>query len=326
MKLPLHLPLAPTQLVPILVFVAVLLVANAAGLGVASYRSYRRGMRRRLTPLEAELPTRTELSSIWRERSLTPDGHYALPIIPLNRLILQSGVTVGTPMVLASMVCLFAASYLIIFVFTKDHFVAFPAALAVGAGAPLVILNVLRDGRRRRFEEQLPDAIDVLVRSLRAGHSIPSAINTVARQMPDPIGGEFAIAAGELTYGLDLETALINLRIRVGQGDLGLLVLAVSIQAKMGGNLAEILSNLSQVIRARFRLRRKAKALSAEGRFSAIALTILPFALFGILWVIAPTYYGQVWNEPIVKPVLLASLVWLAIGNLVMRRMVRFAI
>jgi tight adherence protein B len=320
------LPIAPTQLILILVFVAVLLGVNGIGLLVASYRSHRRGVRRRLTPLDAAMPSRTELASIRRDRSLSPDGDYTMSAIPLNQLILQSGVTVGTFAVLASMTCVFVASYLIVFTLQKDHLVALAAAFAIGVGIPIVVLRTMRDRRRRRFEEQLPDAIDVLVRSLRAGHSIPVAINTVAQQAPDPIGGEFAIAAGELTYGLDLETALVNLRSRVGQADLGLVVLAVSIQAKMGGNLAEILSNLAKVIRGRFKLRRKAMALSAEGRFSAIALTVLPFLLFGVLSIIAPTYYGQVWDQPVVKPVLAACLVWMTIGNIVMHRMVRFSI
>jgi tight adherence protein B len=320
------LPLSTDQLALILVFIAVLLSVNGIGLALASYRTHRRGLQRRLNPLESQTPSRTELSNIRRERSLTPDGDYAMRSIPLNKLILQSGVTVGPFRVMASMVCVFAASYLLVFALQKDHLIAVVAASAIGMGAPILVLMTLRDRRRRRFEEQLPDAVDVLVRSLRAGHSIPVAINTVARQMPDPIGGEFAIAAGELTYGLDLETALVNLRIRVGQADLGLVVLAVSMQSKMGGNLAEILSNPSHVIRARFRLRRKARALSAEGRFSALALTVLPPALFAVLWVIAPTYYGQVWGQPVVNHALLGCVVWLTIGNIVMHRMVRFAI
>jgi tight adherence protein B len=320
------LPLSSDQIALILVFVAVLLGVNGIGLALASYRAHRRGVRRRLTPLEAETPSRKELANIRRERSLTPEGDYALPVIPLNQLILQSGVTVGPYRVLAGMGCLFAAGYVVVLALGKDHAMAGAAAVALGVGVPMITLLILRGRRRHRFEEQLPDAIDVLVRSLRAGHSIPVAINTVARQMPDPIGGEFAIAAGELTYGLDLETALVNLRIRVGQADLGLVVLAVSIQARMGGNLAEILSNLAQVIRARFRLRRKARALSAEGRFSALAMTILPFALFGVLLVIAPTYYGQVWDQPVVKPVLAACVFWMVVGNIVMHRMVRFPV
>jgi tight adherence protein B len=320
------LPFGSDQLALILVFVAVLLGVNGIGFALSSYRSHRRSMQRRLSALEQQVPSRTDLESIRRERSLTDDGNYTMSAISLNQLILQSGVAVGKFQIVAGMVCLFVAAYLIVFTLEKNHLLALVAAVAIGLGAPFFILRSMRDRRRRRFEEQLPDAIDVMVRSLRAGHTIPVAITTVAQQMSDPIGGEFAIAAGELTYGLDLETTLVNLRIRVGQADLGLVVVAVSIQAKMGGNLAEILSNLSHIIRGRFRLRRKAKALSAEGRFSALALTILPFVLFGVLWIIAPTYYGQVWNQPVVKTALAICLVWMTIGNIVMHKMVRFSI
>jgi tight adherence protein B len=314
------------QLIPVLVFVAVLLGVNGGALFLASRGAYRRRVNRRLAGIAFEGTAQKDLRGIRRERSLSPEGHYSIPIIPLNQLILQSGVTVGLYGVAASMVCSFAAAYLVVFALQKSHLLAFAAAAFVGTGGPLLLLKALRSRRQRRFEEQLPDAIDILVRSLRAGHAIPVAINTVARQTPDPVGGEFAITASELTYGLDLETALVNLRSRVGQIDLGLVVLAVSIQSRMGGNLAEILSNLSRVIRGRFRLRRKARALSAEGRFSAVALSLIPLILFCILWIIAPTYYGQVWSQPIVKPVLLAAVAWLTLGNIIMYRMVRFSV
>jgi tight adherence protein B len=317
---------APEQLIPMLVFAAVLLGVNGGALIIASRRSYRGRVNSRMSSAAQQSATQKELMGIRRERSLSPEGHYSIPIIPLNQLILQSGVTVGLYGVAASMVCVFAAAWLIAFALQKSHLIALAASSFAGVGLPLLVLRSMRDRRQRRFEEQLPDAIDVLVRSLKAGHAIPVAINTVARQMADPLGGEFSITAGELTYGLDLETALANLRSRVGQMDLGLVVLAVSIQSKMGGNLAEILSNLSRVIRSRFRLRRKAKALSAEGRFSAVALSVIPVLLFGILWVIAPTYYGAVWNEPLVKPALLGAGAWLLIGNAIMYRMVRFPI
>jgi tight adherence protein B len=112
----------------------------------------------------------------------------------------------------------------------------------------------------------------------------------------------------------------------VGQPDLTLVVLAVSIQSKTGGNLAEILSNLSRVVRERLKLRRRAKALSAEGRFSAILLSILPIALFGVLRLISPSYYGDVWATPYVKPVLVGAIVWMLIGDYVLYRMARIRI
>jgi len=314
------------KLIPVLVFAAVLLAMNAGALIFSSRHAFRSRVNQRLTGVSVDDNTPQDLMRIRRGRSLSADGHYLLPAISINKLILQSGVTFGLFGVVATMVCFFAAAYLIVFALQQSHVLALAAGSLAGVGLPLIVLKSLRDRRQRKFEEQLPDAIDILVRGLKAGHAIPVAIKTVGRQMPNPLGGEFGITAGELTYGLDLETAMVNLRSRVGQMDLALVVLAVSIQSKMGGNLAEILANLSGVIRGRFKLRRKAKALSAEGRFSAIALSIMPFAMFGILWLISPSYYGLVWDEPVVKPTLFAATGWLLIGNFIMHRMVRFTI
>lgn len=313
-------------LIPVLVFVAVLLAVSAIYLLVSSQRLHRKQVSRRLANTRVAPNTHSELARVRRDRSLTAEGNYTLPIISLNQLILQSGVTVGIHGILFTMLFLFAGAFVSATALFADRLIAVVIGVVVGLGVPLLFLKSLRDARRRKFEELLPDAIDVFVRGLRAGHAIPVAISTVGKQMPEPVGGEFALTAAELTYGLDLETAMVNLRSRVGQSDLSLIVLAVSIQAKLGGNLAEILGKLSHVIRERFKLRRKAKALSAEGRYSALFLSIMPVLLFGILWVISPTYYGQVWNEPIVKPILGASVAWMMIGNIIMYRMVRFSI
>jgi tight adherence protein B len=208
---------------------------------------------------------------------------------------------------------------------TRDPLVAVVAA-SLGAGIPLFALAIMRHRRIRRFEAQLPEAIETFVRALRAGHPVSAAIRMVVRELPDPIGAEFAVAADEMTYGLDLETAIGNINKRVGQPDLALMVIAIGIQAKSGGNLAELLAGIAKVIRDRLRMRLKVKALSAEGRFSAVVLSILPFALFGLLGVLAPQFYGEIWSMPFVKPVLLAATVWMLIGDLVMYRMVNFEI
>lgn len=318
--------LAADKLVPVFVFVAVLLAVNAFYLWFASHRAYRHKVHQRLSDSMKPNPDEKELSHLRRGRSLSADGHYALPFVPLNRLILQSGVMVGVHGVVFTMAFMFAGAFFVTSIMGADRIGALMAGALMGIGVPVLVLRTLRSRRRQKFEEQLPDAIDILVRGLKAGHAIPVAISAVGRQMSEPLGSEFAITAGELTYGLDLETAMVNLRSRVGQDDLSLIVLAVSVQSKMGGNLAEILTNLAIVIRQRFKLRRKAKALSAEGRFSAIVLSIMPVALFCILWLVAPTYYSQVWDEPYVKLILAGSAVWLMIGNFIMYRMVRFAI
>ncbi|WP_088346014.1 MULTISPECIES: type II secretion system F family protein [Rhodomicrobium] len=314
------------QLVPILVFIAVLLIVTAGYLAASAQRTRRKTVSRRLTDFGPAQANQGELMRIRRGRSLSTDGHYALPFIPLNQLILQSGVTVGIQGILFSMLFLFAGVYFVLAMLKAGAVIAVAGGIVAGLGFPVVVLRSMRASRQRRFEEQLPDAIDILVRGLKAGHAIPVALATVGRQMAEPLGGEFSITAGELTYGLDLETAMVNLRSRVGQADLSLIVLAVSIQAKMGGNLAEILSNLSRVIRDRFKLRRKAKALSAEGRYSAIFLSVMPIALFGVLAIISPSYYGQIWNEAIVKPVLGGAVAWMMFGNYIMYRMVKFNI
>jgi tight adherence protein B len=185
---------------------------------------------------------------------------------------------------------------------------------------------MVRSSRQKKFGAQFPDAIDVIVRSLRAGHPVPIAVNMVAREMPDPIGSEFGLVADEVTYGADLETAMRNLYSRVGQDDLPLFVTAVAIQGSTGGNLGEILQNLSSVIRQRFKMRRKVRALAAEGRASALILSSLPILMFGVVQLVAPDFYGSVWQYEITKVILGLAICWMLVGNLVMYKLVNFKI
>src|ERR671924_1245734 len=173
---------------------------------------------------------------------------------------------------------------------------------------------MLRSRRQRQFGAQFPDALDMIVRSLRAGHPVPIAITMVAREMPDPIGSEFGIVADEITYGIDLEAALRNLYFRIGQDDLPLFVTAVAIQGSTGGNLGEILDNLSRVIRERFKMRRKIRALAAEGRASALILSSLPIAMFLIVQLVAPDFYASVWHHDVTKTALAMAAAWMGIG------------
>jgi tight adherence protein B len=264
---------------------------------------------------------------IRRGRGLAPNGEYILRSSRLNRLILQSGTSWGVTGFAALFVggCVAVLLGLLV-LFKANVLVAVFGGLLGGAGMVYLMLMRMRAARHRKLEAQLPEAIDILVRSLKAGHPILAAIRLVRRELPDPIAGEFGILADEITYGLDLESAMNNLAARVGQDDLTMVVIATGIQASAGGNLAEILSGMSHVVRERLKMRLKVQAMSAEGRFSALLLSILPFGLFGLLWMIAPDFYGEVWDQPMVKPVLLAATVWLTIGNLIMHRMVRFRI
>ena len=224
---------------------------------------------------------------------------------------------------------LFAAALILtigVCIYLIDRNVALAFAGAI-VGSFIVLTGVLKwtaARRLRRFESQLPEALDTIVRSLRAGHPTTTAIQLVSREFPKPLGAEFELVSNEITYGLELETALRNLSGRVRLHDLGMIVSSVALHSRSGGNLSEILGNLAEVIRQRIRLRLKIRALSAEGRFSAVTLSLLPVILFGALSLIAPGFYGDVWGDPIIYSIFFGALLWIGIGNLIMWRMVNF--
>ena len=176
------------------------------------------------------------------------------------------------------------------------------------------------------FEEQLPDAVDLIVRSLRIGHPISSAINIVASEMPDPLGTEFGIIADESAYGMPVTESLDRLAERIEVSDLRFLAVAVNIQTQSGGNLAEILDGLSQVIRARFKLFRKVNAITAEARWSGWFLSLFPVvALFGVQ-IVEPAYYDKVADHPVFVPGTIAVIVMLVINVIFMRWMVNIKV
>lgn len=191
-------------------------------------------------------------------------------------------------------------------------------------GLPVACLKILRSRRHKLFGAQLPEALDLITRGLKAGHPVPVAISMVGREMPDPIGTEFGMVADEVTYGSDMVSALTNMYERVGHEDLPLFVTAVSIQNTSGGNLREILDGLSTVIRERGKLRRKIRAISTEGRMSAYILTAVPALLAMAMTVLTPQMYGNVMGEPLTWYLLGATLIWLAIGNAAMFKMSNF--
>ena len=274
-----------------------LFVAISAGLTVEavyllcfSTASYRSQINRRLT-LSKDRPDRESvLVELRRERGLTSGGNFRFGLVALNRLILQSGITTG----FARLVVIIAITSVVAFaataLFSGNLLEAALVALLSATALPYLVLRMLRGRRLKKFGGQFPDALDIIVRSLRAGHPVPIAISMVGREMPDPIGSEFGMVSDEITYGADLETAMRNLYARIGSDDLPLFVTAVGIQGSTGGNLGEILENLSGVIRQRFKMRRKIRALAAEGRASAMILSALPIGLFIVVQVMVPEF------------------------------------
>jgi tight adherence protein B len=317
---------SPIYLVYLLAAASAFFLFEAVYFLCFSGSSYRDNVNRRLRRMHNKVDRETILIQLRRERGLTSGGDYRLSFEWLNRLVLQSGLSLGI-----GKLVLFAAigalmAFGVTFIVRGNLLQAVMVGLFCTTALPYLVLRVLRGKRQKKFASQFPDSIDIIVRSLRAGHPVPIAISMVAREQPDPIGSEFGIVADEITYGADLETAMRNLYYRVGQDDLPLFVTAVAIQSSTGGNLGEILENLSKVIRDRFKMRRKIRALASEGRASALILSSLPIGMFLIVNLVSPKFYGEVWNQDLTKIALTLAGCWMGIGNFIMYRLVNFKI
>jgi len=315
------------------IYLIYVLVAASAGLFAEGFyllcftgASYRNNVNRRLK-LQKDQPNRENvLIQLRRERGLTGSGGYSLKSVNFNQLVLQSGLTVGIGRLVAFVAIGTVLVFVAMVVVRGSVLQALMIALLCGLVLPFLVLRFLRKRRQKAFGAQFPDALDMIVRSLRAGHPVPIAISMVAREMRDPIGSEFGIIADEITYGADLESGLRNLYFRVGQDDLPLFVTAVAIQGTTGGNLGEILQNLSTVIRERFKMRRKIRALASEARASALILSSLPICIFAMVQIVTPEFYASVWDEPLTKEVLAMAGAWMMVGNFIMYRLVNFRI
>ncbi|MEM9278724.1 MAG: type II secretion system F family protein [Pseudomonadota bacterium] len=264
------------------------------------------------------------LIQLRKERGLDEEGKLVMPMKKLNKLIVQSGLTLGLGKLAFYYILYVLGTLAAVSIYWKSlttTAIAFPLIAFV---LPYFWLKRRANKKTALFATQLPEAIDLITRSLKAGHPVPVAISMVAREMPDPIGTEFGIVTDEVTYGSDLVTALNGMYERVNLPDLPLLISSVSIQATTGGNLREILEGLSEVIRERMKMKRKIKAISAEGRMSAIFLTAMPVLLFIALQFLIPKYYGEIWSESLTWKLFAGLGTWLTIGNLIIMKMVSF--
>ncbi len=204
-------------------------------------------------------------------------------------------------------------------------------APAAGLGAlviPVPFIYVLRRrGKRfRRFEEQLPEAIDMLVSALRAGHSLMTAIGFMGQESRQPLGGEFRACFEEQNYGVDLRTALLNLADRMAVQDLRIFIAAVLIQKESGGNLAEVLEKVAQTSRERFRLRKQVRVHTAQGRMTGWILSLLPVALGFAMYLVSPEGISLLWRHPTGLKLLYTAVVMNLLGALAIRKIVRIRV
>jgi tight adherence protein B len=199
-------------------------------------------------------------------------------------------------------------------------------AAAVGIGMPVVAVGFLAERRRKKMQSQFPVALDIFVRALRSGHPIAGALDMLTKEMEDPIGSEFGLICDEVAYGAELSDALNDMAERWNLDDIRMFVVSISVQNETGGNLAEILDNLSKVIRERASLYLKVRALSSEGRMTGWLLTALPIIMFVALFTINPPFYLDVAGDPIFYigfPIMLA---WYVVGVMAIRKMVNIKV
>lgn len=238
----------------------------------------------------------------------------------VQRLVAQSGssLKLERAALVAGIIALVTAVLLAFVVRASMLPLVLPLAILIGAAPMIGYYAVLRSKRIAKFEEQLPDAIDLIVRSLRVGHPLSASLSLIAREMPEPIGAEFAIAADAVGYGLSVPDAFRAMIERVPVADLGYLMVAVQIQQEAGGNLVESLSKLATVIRERFRMFRKVKAITAEGRLSAWLLSFFPVLIGVGITVAKPDYYSKVMDFPYFNTLAALTVVMLIVNLLVM--------
>jgi tight adherence protein B len=188
--------------------------------------------------------------------------------------------------------------------------------------APYLALRYMENAQFNKFQDQLPEALDLLARALRSGHAMTSGLEMVATEMEDPIRSEFGAAVDEINLGLTFQEAFENLCARVPSTDLRFFAISVIIQRETGGNVAEILDNISRLIRERIQFARQVKALTAEGRFSAMVLIFLPIVLFIYIYFVNYKYISQLWKDPIGIYMLIGAVVAQIIGAAVIKRIV----
>jgi tight adherence protein B len=243
----------------------------------------------------------------------------------ISRFLRQANLKM-TPSALVLMCALaFAAIAYIVNYKTGSLLIGLGAGL-VGGALPLGFVWFKRMLRFGKFEQQLPEALDLMVSALRAGHSLSSAIGLVTRECQEPLAGEFRIAFDEQNFGLDMRTALDNLVTRVPLQDLKISVTAIIIQRESGGNLAEVLEKTAHMVRERFRLKRQVRTHTAQGRMTGIVLSILPVGLGFGLWIINPENESLLWRREIGIKLLIAAACSLALGTALIQKIVRLKV
>ncbi|MCP5075106.1 MAG: pilus assembly protein TadB [Rhodobacteraceae bacterium] len=312
----------------ILIFVGVVLIIEGIYL-VTFGKSIKLNSRvnRRLAMLEGGKAQEEVFEVLRKEREQHLSG-LKLPIFSILSAKAQQANIAFSPKALVAIMALVAAFSFtgLTFATSASLMLRVLVSVLLGGGGVYFWLNGKAKKRMKAFEEQLPDAVDLIVRSLRVGHPFSNAINIVAQEMPDPIGSEFGMIVDETAYGSEVSAALNNMAERIDVPDLRFLTVAVAIQAKSGGNLAEVLDGLSKVIRSRFKLFRRVNAITAEAKWSGMFLSLFPLGALVAVNLANPTYYDAVKPTDYYVPAAIIVFALLAVNVFVMRSMVNIKV
>lgn len=243
----------------------------------------------------------------------------------LDRLLIQAGSNLSVSMFLLLTIFLFIGVGLLAWYFFLLPLVGLMCG-AVAAIMPTLLILRSKAKRMNRILLLLPDSLDLLARAMRAGHAFSGGVKMVADEMPEPIAGEFRTVFDELNYGLPLENAMLNLAERVDVPDMKYFVISVLIQRETGGNLAGILDKISGLIRERLKLLGRVRVLASQGRLEAWILSLMPFFVAGILFLIWPDFMAILWKDPAGRVMIWTAMVMMAMGIFVMWRMIRIRI
>lgn len=321
-------------LILVLVFGAVLLAVEALVSWWTRTHTEGRTINKRLTMIGRGLQRDEAMNRLRRQENLIVSrlpGWLRGPGLRLERTLMAAGVTMATGqlfmLLLIAPVALLILMVLALFLSeaplgTGRILLLATVALVIGFALPLMALQVKANRRRKKMQEQFPVALDVFVRGLRAGHPVAAALELLTVEMTDPIGSQFGVVVDEVTYGADMRDALADMAERWDLEDMRMFVVSLSVQQETGGNLAEILENLSKVIRDRAAMMMKVRALSSEGRMTAVMLTVLPILAFSGLFMMNPSFYLDVADDSAFIPGFAALIILYLIGLFTIRRMV----
>ena len=315
----------------IIAFLAVVLLVEGLYMMWNSYKGPEAAkIEQRLRALSAG-SDRTELSAVLKNRMLseTPAIERLLLGIPrvnhLDRFLLQSGLEWSVAKLLLMSLLMGTTVYIALSFISVMQLLHLGIALAA-AFLPFAYVQWKRRRRLRRMEQQLPDALDLVGRAMRAGHALPSGLHMVGQEMVDPIANEFRITNDEINFGVSMQQALTNLSERVPITDVRYFVVAVLVQREAGGNLTEVLDNLSKLIRNRLKFHAKIRVLTSEGRMSAWLLGCLPFAMALLLNFANHDFIAVLWTDPIGIKIANIVLGMMAVGAIWLYKLIQIRV